>query len=90
MISAYDLTTRDNCGTLISKPLLTGPNYDIWATNLRLALTARKEFGFVNGTILERDETSATHEDWTANNALVISWMKLTIDKTLTPSNLGC
>lgn len=40
-ISPYDLTSSDNSGSLISQPLLRGPNYDEWATNLRVALLAR-------------------------------------------------
>ncbi|KAL1217761.1 hypothetical protein V5N11_013352 [Cardamine amara subsp. amara] len=57
---------------MISKPLLRGPNYDEWAENIRLALKARKKSGFVDG--------------WTVNNALVVSWIKLTIDESLSSS----
>ena len=85
-ISPYDLTSGDNPGTLISKPLLRGPNYDEWATNLRLALKARKKFGFADGSIPQPVETDPDFEDWTANNALVVSWMKLTIDETVSTS----
>lgn len=85
-ISPYDLGHEDNPGNLISKPPLRGPNYDEWATNLRLALKARKKFGFVDGTISQPDESSPDFEDWTANNALVVSWIKLTIDESLSPS----
>ncbi|KAG7598815.1 GAG-pre-integrase domain [Arabidopsis suecica] len=85
-ISPYDLTSSDNPGTLISKPLLRGPNYDEWATNLRLALKARKKFGFADGSIPQPVETDPYFEDWIANNALVVSWMKLTIDESLSTS----
>lgn len=86
MISPYDLTSSDNPGTLISKPSLCGPNYDEWATNLQLALKARKKFWFADGTILQPVETSPNYEDWIANNALVVSWMKLTIDDSISTS----
>ena len=85
-ISPYDLTAGDNPGTFISKPSLRGPNYDEWSTNLRLALKARKKFGFVDGTIPQPIEESEDYEDWIANNALVVSWMKLTIDENITAS----
>jgi len=85
-ISPYDLTSGDNPGTLISKPLLRGPNYDEWATNLSLALKARKKFGFADGTIPQPDETNPDFDDWIANNALVVSWMKLTIHESLATS----
>ncbi|KAG7539387.1 Reverse transcriptase RNA-dependent DNA polymerase [Arabidopsis suecica] len=85
-ISPYDLTSADNPGTLISKPLLRGPNYDEWATNLRLALKARKKFGFADGSIPQPVADDPDFEDWTANNALVVSWMKLTIHENLSTS----
>lgn len=52
-IFPYDLTSSDNPGSLISQLLLRGPNYDEWATNLHLALVARKKFGFVDSSIPE-------------------------------------
>lgn len=87
-ISPYDLTSSDNPGSLISQPLLRGPNYDEWATNLRLALLARKKFGFVDGSIPEPSQDSPDLEDWWTNNALVVSWIKLTIDANVR-SNLS-
>ncbi|KAG7567306.1 Reverse transcriptase RNA-dependent DNA polymerase [Arabidopsis thaliana x Arabidopsis arenosa] len=85
-ISPYDLTSSDNPGTLISKPLLRGPNYDEWATNLRLALKARKKFGFADGSIPQPVATDPDFDDWIANNALVVSWMKLTIHESISTS----
>ncbi|CAA7040888.1 unnamed protein product [Microthlaspi erraticum] len=82
-ISPYDLTSSDNPGSLISQPLLRGSNYDEWATNIRLALSARKKFGFVDGSIPKPTEDSGDLEDWWTNNALVVSWLKLTIDPVL-------
>ena len=85
-ISPYDLSSSDNPGTLISKPLLCGPKYDEWATNLKLALKARKKFGFADGSIPQPVETSVDYEDWIANNALVVSWMKLTTNESISTS----
>ena len=82
-ISPYDLTSDDNPGTLITKLLLCSPNYDEWARNFQFALKARKKFGFADGTIPQPVETSLDYEDWIANNALVVSWMKLTIDESI-------
>lgn len=53
-ISPYVLTSGDNPETLISKLLLHGHNYDEWSTNLRLALKARKKYGFADGSYLFR------------------------------------
>lgn len=85
-ITPYDLTAGDNPGILITKPLLRGPNYDEWATNIRLALKARKKFGFADGSLPQPLEDSPDYEDWSANNALVVSWMKLTVDENLSSS----
>lgn len=90
IISPYDLTSGDNPGNLISQPLLRGPNYDEWSANLRLALQARKKFGFVNGSIPSPEQDSEDYEDWCANNTLVISWIKLTIVDTLRSSIPYC
>lgn len=77
-ISPYDLSSSDNPGSVISQPLLNGPNYNDWAGNLRMALKARKKFGFVDGSIPQQSEESGDLEDWWTNNALVVSWIKLT------------
>ncbi|KAL1222697.1 hypothetical protein V5N11_004448 [Cardamine amara subsp. amara] len=82
-ISPYDLSPSDNPGCVISQPLLRGSNYDEWSANIRLALMARKKFGFVDGTIPKPDENSADLEDWRCNNALVVSWIKLTVESSL-------
>ena len=50
-ISPYDLTSADNLGVVISHPLLKGTNYDEWACGMKMALTSRKKFGFLDGTI---------------------------------------
>lgn len=82
-ISPYDLSASDNPGAVISQPLLNGRNYDEWAQNLRVALSARKKFGFIDGTIPKPTTDSTDHEDWMANNHLLVTWIKLTIEPKL-------
>lgn len=82
-ISPYDLSTGENPGYVISQPALHGPNYDEWAASIHLALKAQKKSGFADGSIPQPTEDSADFEYWCANNALVISWIKLTIDLVL-------
>ena len=50
-ISPYDLSSNDNFGAVISQPLLNGGIYDEWAINLRMALSSRKNFGFLDGSL---------------------------------------
>ncbi|XP_019085390.1 PREDICTED: uncharacterized protein LOC109126341 [Camelina sativa] len=85
-IDPYDLSAGDNPGSVISQPQLRGPNYDEWAMNLRLALRARKKFGFVDGTIPKPNDDSDDLEDWWANNAMVVSWIRLTVAPDLRSS----
>lgn len=63
-ISPYDLTSADNPGAVISHPLLKGINYDEWACGMKTALTSRKKFGFLDGTITKPAEGSPDLEDW--------------------------
>ncbi|CAA7024092.1 unnamed protein product [Microthlaspi erraticum] len=85
-ITPYDLTAGDNPGAVISQPLLNGFNYDEWAINLRMALSSRKKFGFIDGTIPKPAANSTQLVDWTANNHLLVGWIKLTIEPKLRSS----
>ncbi|CAL9247238.1 unnamed protein product, partial [Arabidopsis halleri] len=82
-ISPYDLTSNDHPGHVISNPLLRGDNYEEWAINLETALASRKKFGFLDGRISKPEEDSSDFDDWKSINALLVSWIKMTIDPTL-------
>ena len=85
-ITPYDLSANDNPGAVISHPLLNGHNYDEWAVNLRMALSSRKKFGFLDGSLPKPASDSPYLEDWTANNHLLVGWIKQTIDPKLRSS----
>lgn len=85
-ISPYDFTLENNTGTIISNPLLTRHNYNKWCGSIEVALHARKKYGFADGSIKEPEENSEDFEDLHANNALVVSWIKLNIDLDLASS----
>ncbi|CAL9221360.1 unnamed protein product [Arabidopsis halleri] len=82
-ISPYDLTSADNPGAVISNPLLKGTNYDEWACGMKTALCSRKKFGFLDGSIERPAEGSPDLEDWWTIQALLVSWIKMTIDPVL-------
>ncbi|KAL1198691.1 Retrovirus-related Pol polyprotein from transposon TNT 1-94 [Cardamine amara subsp. amara] len=82
-ISPFDLTAADNPGAVISKPLLKGRNYDEWACAFKTALCSRKKFGFLDGSIPKPTSDSPDYEDWGPINALLVSWIKMSIDPTL-------
>lgn len=82
-ISPYDLTSQDNPGAVISHPLLKRTNYDEWACGIKTALSSRKKFGFLDGSIKKPEEDSTDLEDWWTIQALLVSWIKMTIEPTL-------
>lgn len=69
-ISPYDLTSGDNPGAVI-------------ALNLRIALSSRKKFSFLDESIPKPGNDSPNLEDWIANNHLIVGWIKLTIEPKL-------
>ena len=85
-ITPYDLSANDNPGAIISQPLLNGLNYDEWAMNIRIALSSRKKFGFLDGSIPKPGTDSAYLEDWIANNHLLVGWIKQTIEPKIRSS----
>lgn len=82
-LSPYDLTSNDNPGSVISRPLLRGDNYEEWAINLETTLYSRKKFGFLDGSIKPPTEESPDYDDWKPINALLVSWIKMTIEPKL-------
>lgn len=85
-ISPYDLSSNDNPGAVISQPLLNGLNYDEWAINFRMAISSRKKFGFLDGSLPKPAADSTYLEDWTANNHLLVGWIKQTIEPKIRSS----
>lgn len=79
-ISPYDLTAADKPGAVISHPLLKGSYYDEWAIGLKTALSSRKKFGFLDGSIARPADGSSDLDD------LLVSWIKMTIDPALRSS----
>ena len=82
-ISPYDLSPSDNPGMLLTQVVLKGDNYDEWSKSIRLALRARKKFGFVDGSITMPPSDSEDYDDWWTNHSLLISWIRNTIEASL-------
>ncbi|CAA7050077.1 unnamed protein product [Microthlaspi erraticum] len=81
-ISPYDLTAA-NPGAVISHPFLKGSNYDDGAIGLKTALSSRRKFCFLDGSIARPADGSSNHDDWWTIQALLVSWIKMTIDPAL-------
>lgn len=48
-----------------------------------MALSARKMFASIDGSIPKPTDDSPDLEDWLANNHLLVNWIKLTIEPKL-------
>ncbi|XP_021737064.1 uncharacterized protein LOC110703590 [Chenopodium quinoa] len=77
--SPYFLGPQDRPGDYITPTHLKGDNYDEWAADIQTALEARRKFEFLDDTITVL-ESPCTKSDWTAINAMLISWFSNTID----------
>lgn len=53
---------------------------------MKTGLRAKKNLGFINGTVKAPKEGSEEEEDWMTVNAMVISWIFNTIDPKLRSS----
>ncbi|XP_010447993.1 PREDICTED: uncharacterized protein LOC104730516 [Camelina sativa] len=58
-------------------------NYEEWACGMKTALCSRKKFGFLDGSIARPADGSSDLEDWWTIQALLISWIRMTIDPVL-------
>ncbi|XP_021722898.1 uncharacterized protein LOC110690389 [Chenopodium quinoa] len=83
--SPYYLGSQDRPGDFITPTRLKADNYEEWAADIQTALEARRKFEFLDGTINE-PSPPCTKSDWTAINAMLISWISNTIDSDLKSS----
>ena len=84
--SPYALSTKDDPENVITKVVLNRRNYDEWVRKIRTGLRAKKNLGFVDGTVKVPEEGSEEEEDWLTVNAMVPSWIFNTIDPKLRSS----
>ncbi|XP_010418794.1 PREDICTED: uncharacterized protein LOC104704393 [Camelina sativa] len=89
-ISPYDLSAADNPRAVRSLPLLKGTNYDEWACRIKTALCSRKKFGFLDGSIARPAEGSPDLEDWWTIQALLVSWIRMTVEPSLRSNISHC
>lgn len=80
VVSPYTLASSDNPGAVISSVVLTGENYNEWATELLNALQAKRKTGFVNGTIQKPPVGDPNFENWTAVNSMIVGWIRSSIE----------
>lgn len=72
----YNLSSADNSGAMITFVLLTGENYNDWASEMLNALRAKKKICFVDWTLPKPAADSPDLESWISVNVMVIGWLQ--------------
>lgn len=76
--SPFFLGPQDKPGDYITPIRLKLDNFDDWSYAIRLALTSRRKYGFLDGTI-STWVTPCTKEDWNTIQCMLVSWITNTI-----------
>ena len=77
--SSFYLGAHDRPGDFIIPVRLKLNNYDAWAHAIFVALSSRRKFGFLNGTITTFVPPT-TMNDWVVVHYMLVSWLMNTID----------
>ncbi|KAF1876255.1 hypothetical protein Lal_00006886 [Lupinus albus] len=84
----YYLHPGENPGmTIVSRPL-DGNNYHSWSRAMRRALLSKNKFTFVNGVIMQPQETYPMFEAWERCNTMVISWITRSLTQSIPQSTI--
>ncbi|EPS58738.1 hypothetical protein M569_16075, partial [Genlisea aurea] len=57
-------------------------NYEEWARGIRAGLRAKRKYGFLDGTIIDRPPEVSV-DDWEQLNSLLVAWIFNTIEPNL-------
>lgn len=77
--SPFHLGPQDRPGDFITPIRLKLDNFDDWSHAVRVALSSRRKFGFLNGTITDV-VPPYTKDDWVTIQCMLVSWLTNTID----------
>ncbi|XP_075494865.1 uncharacterized protein LOC142532452 [Primulina tabacum] len=81
---ALFLHPSDTPGTnLVSDKLIGTENYGVWNRAMLIALRAKNNIGFIDGTCKRSNAGSPTAQQWEMCNALVLSWIINTVSKDI-------
>ncbi|XP_021753632.1 uncharacterized protein LOC110719025 [Chenopodium quinoa] len=77
--SPFYLGAHDRPGDFITPIRLKLDNFDAWSHAIYVALSSRRKFGFLDGTITDCIPP-AIKEDWVVIHCMLVSWLMNTID----------
>ncbi|KAJ4724514.1 Retrovirus-related Pol polyprotein from transposon TNT 1-94 [Melia azedarach] len=81
-VDVFLMGSNDNSGNLITPIQLKGDNYDKWARAIRTALKAKRNFGFLEGTVQKPTEDAKLDDRYTVHSMLV-AWLMNTIESSI-------
>lgn len=75
-LDPYFLHHFDSTGMTLVTKVMDGDNYNSWSHSMKIALSVKNKFGFIDGTILKPDGSDVNRlTAWKRNNYMVISWI---------------
>ena len=77
--SPFYLGPHDRPGNYITSQRLKLDNSNDGAHAIRISLSSRRKYGFLDGTI-QSFQPPATMEDWITVHCMLVSWLMSTID----------
>lgn len=77
--SPFFLGPQDRPGDFITPVRLRTDNFDAWAHAIRVSLSSRRKFGFLDGSI-RSFAPPVTRDDWVTIQCMLVSWIMNTID----------
>lgn len=71
--------------TLVTQPLLGTINYTSWSRAMRMVVSGKNKFGFIDGKITKPTEGTLL-ETWVCNHDIVASWILNSVSKEIAAS----
>ena len=86
-LNPYLLHHSDHPGMQIVSQVLTSDNYNSWSRSIKIALSSKNKFGFVDGSLPKPDGSDPVLlASWERNNQIVMSWLLNSISKEIVAS----
>ncbi|XP_073291007.1 uncharacterized protein [Primulina huaijiensis] len=81
--SPFYLHNGDHPGLNLVSHVLTGTNYNTWNRAMSMALTAKNNLGFVDGSFLRPPIDDLLYRSWLRCNSMVISWILNSVNREI-------
>lgn len=89
-LSPYFLHSVDHPGVVLVSTPLNGENYTTLKRAMKMALNAKNNLGFVDGTLTKPKSNNAEILMWERCNDMELSWILNSIEKSFISSIMRC